>query len=252
MASRPPPYTPTDTDILAFLAGQPDKLATLLADHPEFVALCLAAAGTTKTGPAINRTGDDKKPADNILNLNPALAARARAEARKISARHQSMIHLAAENMRGWTRLHHATLALLAETDLAGLKQAISDEFPRIFDLDSAALIMTDDGQQAGAARYFTPRKAADITRALNDDNLYLGPPNDAAKLLLARPADSIAAIRLPDRLPGAVSGYVLILGGKTADSFGPDLGSDLLVLLAEMVGVALAARLDLGVSADD
>ena len=251
MTSRPPPYTPTDTDILAFLAGQPDKLATLLAAHPEFVVLCLAAAGTAKTGPDKNAS-DTTKAGDNILNLNPALAARARAEARKISDRHQSMIHLAAENMRGWTRLHHATLALLAETNLAGLKQAITDEFPRIFDLDSAALIMTDDGQQADAALYFTQRKAADIASALNKGNLYLGPPNDAANRLLARPADSIAAIRLPDRLPDPVSGYVLILGGKTADSFGPDLGSDLLVLLAEMVGVALAARLDLGVAADD
>ena len=37
-----------------------------------------------------------------------------------------------------------------------------------------------------------------------------------------------------------------LLLGGKTANSFYPDLGSDLLVLLAEMVGVTLAARLDL------
>jgi len=251
MTSRPPPYTPTDTDILAFLAGQPDKLATLLAAHPEFVALCLAAAGTAKTGPE-KPASDTTKTGDNILNLNPALAARARAEARKISDRHQSMIHLAAENMRGWTRLHHATLALLAETNLAGLKQAITDEFPRIFDLDSAALIMTDDGQQADAALYFTRRKAADIASALNKGNLYLGPPNDAANRLLARPADSIAAIRLPDRLPDPVSSYVLILGGKTADSFGPDLGSDLLVLLAEMVGVALAARLDLGGAADD
>ena len=251
MTSRPPPYTPTDTDVLLFLAGNPDKLAALLADHPEFVALCLAAAGTPTAGPEKN-SGDNKKTVDNILNLNPALAARARAEAQKISDRHQSMIHLAAENMRGWTRLHHATLALLAETDLAGLKQAITDEFPRIFDLDSAALIMTDDGRQADAAGYFTARKAADIASALSNDNLYLGTPNDAAKRLLARPADSIAAIRLPDRLPGPVSGYVLVLGGKTAASFGPDLGSDLLVLLAEMVGVALAARLDLVVSADD
>jgi len=251
MNSRPPPYTPTDTNILAFLAGQPDKLATLLAAHPEFVALCLAAAGIAKTG-SEKHASDTKKAGDNILNLNPALAARARAEARKISDRHHSMIHLAAENMRGWTRLHHATLALLAETNLAGLKQAITDEFPRIFDLDSAALIMTDDGQQADAALYFTRCEAADIASALNKGNLYLGPPNEAANRLLARPADSIAAIRLPDRLPDPVSSYVLVLGGKTADSFGPDLGSDLLVLLAEMVGVALAARLDLGVAADD
>ena len=252
MVSKTPPSAPTDTDIMALLTEQPDKLAKLLANHPEFVALCLAAAGTPTARPENNRTDNNKKAADNILNLNPALAARARAEAQKINDRHQSMIHLAVENMMGWTRLHHATLALLAETDLGGLKQAITDEFPRIFDLDSAALIMSDDGQQTNAARYFSVRQATDIASALDNGNLYLGPPNDAANRLLARPADSIAAIRLPDRLPGLVSDYVLVLGGKTADSFGPDLGSDLLVFLAEMIGVALAARLDAGVGADD
>lgn len=237
---------------MAFLTGQPDKLATLLANHPEFVALCLAAADTPTAGPEKNRADDNKKNTNNILNLNPTLAARARAEAQKINDRHQSMIHLAVENMKGWTRLHHATLALLAETDLAGLKQAITDEFPRIFDLDSANLIMSDDGHQTNAAHYFNVRPATDIASALDNANLYLGPPSDAANRLLVRPADSIAAIRLPDRLPGPVSGFVLILGGKTADSFGPDLGSDLLVFLAEMIGVALAARLDPDVAADD
>ena len=252
MVSRTPPSAPTDTDIMAFLTGQPDKLATLLANHPEFVSLCLAAAGTPTAGLESNRAEDNKKTDGNILNLNPALAARARAEAQKINDRHQSMIHLAVENMRGWTRLHHATLALLADTDLAGLKQAITDEFPRIFDLDSAALIVSNDGQQTNAARYFDVRQATDIASALDNANLYLGPPNNAANRLLARPAESIAAIRLPDRLPGPMSSYVLVLGGKTADSFGPDLGSDLLVLLAEMVGVALVARLEPGVAADD
>jgi uncharacterized protein YigA (DUF484 family) len=38
----------------------------------------------------------------------------------------------------------------------------------------------------------------------------------------------------------------VLLLGGKTANSFHPNLATDLLILLAEMVGVTLAARLEL------
>ena len=87
---------------------------------------------------------------------------------------------------------------------------------------------------------------AAQIEAASNGQNLFLGLPNDAAQTLLAEPAQSLAIIRLPDRLPDPVSQSMLILGGKTANSFHPDLGSDLLVLLAEMVGVTLAARLEL------
>ncbi|MEK9910297.1 MAG: hypothetical protein VW707_00525, partial [Candidatus Puniceispirillum sp.] len=55
----------------------------------------------------------------------------------------------------------------------------------------------------------------------------------------------SLAIVRLPDRLPDPVSHCALVLGSTNAESFRPDLGSDLLVLLAEMVGVALAARLE-------
>jgi len=45
--------------------------------------------------------------------------------------------------------------------------------------------------------------------------------------------------------LPAPVSNCVLLLAGKHTTSFQPELGSDLLVLLAEMVGVTLAARLE-------
>ena len=83
------------------------------------------------------------------------------------------------------------------------------------------------------------------IDAATNSRSLYLGLPNDAAQKLLIRPAQSLAIIRLPDRLPDPVSQAVLLLGGKTPNSFHPDLGSDLLVLLAEIVGVTLAARLE-------
>ena len=75
---------------------------------------------------------------------------------------------------------------------------------------------------------------------------MFLGLPNDAARALLIKPAQSLAIIRLPDRLPYPVSQSVLLLGGKTTNSFHSDLGGDLLVLLAEIVGVTLAARLEL------
>ena len=163
------------------------------------------------------------------------------------------MIDLAAENMRGWTRLHHATLALLAETNLAGLKQAITDEFPRIFDLDSAALIMTDDGQQTNPARYFSVRKAADIASALSQGNLYLGPPNDAANQVAG--ATSRQYCRDPASRSLARPCVRLCAGAwrQNRQQFwtGP-WAAILLVFLAEMIGVALAARLDPGVAADD
>jgi len=90
---------------------------------------------------------------------------------------------------------------------------------------------------------------ADQIDQATEGRGLFLGLPNEAAQTLLIKPAQSLAIIRLPDRLPDPVSQCLLLLGGKTANSFHPNLGSDLLVLLAEMVGVTLAARLELQVN---
>ena len=148
--------------------------------------------------------------------------------------------------MVSWKRLHHATLALLASTDLAELCHVISAEFPTIFDLQKALLIIESETSMAGmVAAGLDVQPAARITAALQDRTIYLGAPNDASTALLGKPAASIALIRLPDRLPAPVSNCVLLLVGNHPASFQPDLGSDLLVLLAEMIGVTLAARLE-------
>ncbi len=149
--------------------------------------------------------------------------------------------------MLNWTRLHHATLGLLASTDLAGMCQVISTEFPVIFDLSQCQLITeAEAGLNSGLQVGLAVHPADQINAATQGRGLFLGLPNDAAQALLIKPAQSLAIIRLPDRLPDPVSQCLLLLGGKTANSFHPDLGSDLLVLLAEMVGVTLAARLEL------
>ena len=156
-------------------------------------------------------------------------------------------MHVAAENMLSWTRIHHAALGLLASTDLPGMCEVITNEFPVIFDLNQCQLIIEEEMAIQNVTDIGLVRHPANrIAAATNSRSLYLGLPNDAAQKLLVRPAQSLAIIRLPDRLPDPVSQAVLVLGGKTADSFHPDLGSDLLVLLAEMVGVTLATRLEL------
>ncbi|XDZ62247.1 DUF484 family protein [Alphaproteobacteria bacterium LSUCC0396] len=237
MAADKPDTSITAKDVANFLAGNPDAMSDLLATEPEFLATCLTAAGTHAAAHMDNK----------VVDLIPALAAKARQDARKISQTHQSLLHVAAENMLNWTRLHHATLGLLASTDLAGMCQVISTEFPVIFDLSQCQLITeAEAGLNSGLQVGLAVHPADQINAATQGRGLFLGLPNDAAQALLIKPAQSLAIIRLPDRLLDPVSQCLLLLGGKTANSFHPDLGSDLLVLLAEMVGVTLAARLEL------
>ena len=229
----------TVKDVATFLTDNPDSITDMLATHPNLLALFLAAAGNYAQ---VNKQIDPK-----VVDLSPALNFKARQDARKIKQTHESLLHVAAENMLSWTRVHHATLGLLASTDLTGMCQVITNEFPVIFDLNQCQLIIEEEVAIQNVTKTgLGLHPATQIAAATYSRSLYLGLPNDAAQKLLVRPAQSLAIIRLPDRLPDPVSQAVLVLGGKTADSFHPDLGSDLLVLLAEMVGVTLATRLEL------
>ncbi len=229
----------TATDIAAFLTDNPDSIADMLANHPKLLALCLAVAH--------DQAQDNRQIDPKVVDLSPALAFKARQDARKIKQTHESLLEVAAENILSWKRVHHATLGLLASTDLPSMCQVITNEFPVIFDLNQCQLIIEEEvAMQNITGTGLSLHPATKIDAAINSRSLYLGMPNDAAQQLLVRPAESLAIIRLPDRLPNPVSHAVLLLGGKTAYSFQPDLGCDLLVLLAEMVGVTLAARLEL------
>ena len=229
----------TATDVATFLADNPDSISDMLATHPKLLTLCLAAAS--------DHAQDNQQIDPKVVDLSPALNFKARQDARKIKQTHESLLHVAAENMLSWRRVHHATLGLLASTDLRSMCQVITNEFPVIFDLNQCQLIIEEEvAMQNVTDTGLGVYPATQIDAATNSRSLYLGLPNDAAQKLLVKPAQSLAIIRLPDRLPDPVSQAVLLLGGKTANSFHPNLGSDLLVLLAEIVGVTLAARMKL------
>ena len=221
-------------DVVAYITAHPD----CLAHHPELLAQCLDAVKSVSDNKAQDHT--------NIVDLSPALAVRARDEARRLGLAHKSLLHVAAENMVSWQRLHHATLGLLASSDLAGLCHVVSAEFPIIFDVEKSALIIAAETSFSDMiAAGLNAQPTAQIAAALHERSLYLGTPSEAGTAIMGQAAPSMALIRLPDRLPPPVSNCVLLLAGKHATSFRPELGSDLLVLLAEMVGVTLAARLE-------
>ena len=110
-------------DVVAYITAHPD----CLAHHPDLLAQCLDATKSV--------SGDKAQNHNNIVDLNPSLAVRARDEARRVGLAHKTMLHVAAENMVSWRRLHHATLGLLASSDLTGLCHVVSAEFPIIFDV---------------------------------------------------------------------------------------------------------------------
>ena len=228
-------------DVVDYITAHPDCLAC----HSDLLHHCVEVAKSV----SVNNANDQAK----VVDLSPALAARARDEARRVGLAHKSLLNVAAENMVSWRRLHHATLGLLACNDLAGLCQVISTEFPVIFDVEKSALVIEAETSLSGVvAAGLDVQPSAQIAAALHGRTLYLGAPGEAGTAIMGQAAPSMALIRLPDRLPDPVSNCVLFLAGKHATSFQPKLGSDLLVLLAEMVGVTLAARLESSAEPND
>ena len=213
---------PTAEQVLRFLAANPDFLKQIAA-------------------PGAKQEAADCK----IVDLTPAIARRARNEARRIGLQNKSILNLAAENMVNWQRLHHAALALLAAGDVDQLFHVIAAEFPSIFDLESCQLISASAHFQQNASKdgpIFCPD---DVLASLTGGkSLVLGAPESTLCALLGIAPASVAIIALPDRLVDPVAETLLVLCGQKKSSFTPDLSSDLLVLLAELVGVALTARL--------
>ena len=213
---------PTAEQVLRFLAANPDFLKQIAA-------------------PDSKQEASDGK----IVDLTPAIARRARNEARRIGLQNKSILNLAAENMVNWQRLHHAALALLAAGDVDQLFHVIATEFPSIFDLESCQLISASAHFQRNASKdgpIFCPD---DVLASLTGGkSLILGAPESTLCALLGIAPASVAIIALPDRLVDPVAETLLVLCGQKKSSFTPDLSSDLLVLLAELVGVTLTARL--------
>lgn len=188
----------------------------------------------------------DHSQSPKIIDVTGKLAARAQAEARNLRKAHQQLLDLAAENMLHWQQLHHATLGFLACTDLTSFGQMVDEELPVIFGLSGARLIMpTETAITEAEALGFLTIPQGQIDELCAAQSVYLGPAKGQGTGLFSAPSASMAVIALPDQLPPPIAGSALVLGGRDEASFTPDMGQTLLTYLAEIVGVALLARLE-------
>ena len=130
----------SEINVIEYLTKHPECLSR----HPDILKKCFIAAKIDKEAFAYS----DPK----IVDLSPALATRARDEARRLTLANKSLLHVAAENMVSWKRLHHATLGLLTSIDLIGMCHVISSEFPKIFNLQQCALIIESENNIIGAS----------------------------------------------------------------------------------------------------
>ena len=232
-----------ESDILGYLRANPD----FFARHGDEIDQMRTAQ---KDVPQPNLTGPDvtgpNVTGPNVIDMAPHLAARARSEARNLRQAHQDLLHLASENMQHWQQLHHATLGFLACTVLSDFAQMVDEELPVIFGLSGARLVMPADSAIPEAESLGFLRLPQDeITALIAAEQVYLGPAKGTGSALFSVPSASMAVLALPDQLPAPIQGSALVLGGRSPDSFTPDMGQTFLTFLAEIVGVSLLALLE-------
>ena len=194
-----------------------------------------------------------EKARANVVDVTAKIASKARIEARRASDANQSLLNVAAENMLHWQELHLATLGFLACNELSGFSQMVHEELPLIFGLASAHLIMPSHydlgGLLAAESLGIIKLPQDEIHKLIGDDLIMMGTPSQPLlDVISAAPQDtpqSIAIMRLPDQLPEPGAGSILILGGKSADSFTDGKGRTLLLHLSEMLGVCLLSLIE-------
>lgn len=215
-------------------------LLQYLSDHPDFLirhARALREAG-------ISLPEASARP--NVIDVTSKIASKARMEARQATQTTQTMLTVAAENMLHWQELHLATLGFLACNELTGFAQMVQEELPLIFGLASSHLVMARETAIADAESLgFVTISQEAINQLMGDEVIKLGTPASDLLPLIDNKPESMAMMRLPDQLPAPIAGSLLVLGGRSEDSFAQGKGRALLLHLSEMVGVCLLSLIE-------
>ena len=225
---------PDETSVSAFL----DKNPTFLKSYLNNQVKTLSAKNSS-----ISVKRDESKLGQNIIDATDKIEKRARKELRDLAQKNLSLINIAENNTEKWQRLLSFSIGLISVRTLPQFSAMLDEELPVIFKLAGARLIMPKELAFQGAEEAgFLLLSKKQIDELKGAESVYLGPPPKSGLALFSSPMASIALISLPDNLSSAISGSVLLLAGRTKDSFDADQGDTILSNLSQVVGACLEA----------
>lgn len=150
-----------------------------------------------------------------------------------------SVIETSRVNLATQVRMHAAVLALLEASTLDEVVDLVSDELPRLFDVDMACVGLEDpahgsDGMAvlpAGAVARAVGNRDVVLIGRFADDGALFGAAHDEIH--------SAALVRL-DLGEGEAPG-LLVFGSSVADTFSPRQGKELLQFLGRVIAWRIA-----------
>ena len=189
---------------------------------------------------------DKSKLGKNIIDVTTKIANRARQEARNLSQRNLSLINVAEDNTERWQRLLMVSVGFIGVRNLKQFSEMLDEKLPVIFRLAGARLIMPKEVAISGAEEAgFLLLPSEQISELKGAQSVYLGPPPKSGLALFSNPMASMALVSLPNNLPTAIADSVLLLAGRSKNSFEPNQADTILSNLSQVIGTCLEAILN-------
>ncbi len=221
----------SEADVVRYLRAHPD----FLNRHPDL----LAALAPPR-----------RRHADGVIDLQHAMLERLRGEVTQLKDTQHALIQATRGNVNSTARVHASVLALLESPSFEHMIHIVTQDLAQMLDVDVVALCVEAIEGDVGPA----PPRGVRILDPGEIDAL-MGPGRDVALIEDAPGSAAVfdgaaglvhsaayARLKISPRTPPGM----LALGSRSAGSFNPSQGTELLGFLANVLALSIRSWLDL------
>ena len=225
------PAVPTADQVAAYLSQHPD----FLIDHPELLSIL--------SPPRVDR-------GERVVDMQHFMVQHQRNEIAQIKALQKDIVSASRANQAVQARVHAAVLAIISARTFEQLIQTVTTDLANLLDAD----VVTIAVEQQGGQRTKLPHQGVEILQPGTVAEV-LGPERDIVlqtetegdPRLFGAGAGLVRSAALA-RLPVSANAPagMLCIGTRKPGKFQAGQGTELLSFLARVLGITIAAWLDL------